>query len=75
MRTTLRVLAAVVFVVTIAVLVPYVGLGPPGEPAPGEAVWSAFFLEGLLIVEVGFGSALLQLWGAARLRGDGQRGR
>jgi hypothetical protein len=51
---------------TVLVLIPYLGLGPAGEYAPGGPDWGGFIAQGLLIVGVGVGTALLMHW-AARL--------
>lgn len=51
---------------TIFVLIGYLGLGPAGEYAPGGPDWSGFIAQGLLIAGVGFGSAVLMHWAAAR---------
>jgi hypothetical protein len=64
-----RLFSALSFVavgLTVLVLIGYLGLGPAGEYAPGGPDWSGFITQGLLIAAVGFGSAVLMHWAAAR---------
>ena len=61
-----RGLAFVAVGLTVLVLIPYLGLGPAGEYAPGGPDWGGFIAQGLLIAGVGFGSAVLMHWAAAR---------
>ena len=61
-----RGLAFVAVGLTVLVLIPYLGLGPAGEYAPGGPDWSGFIAQGLLIAGLGFGSAVLMHWSAGR---------
>ena len=62
----LRVLSFVAVVLTVLVLIGYVGLGPAGEYAPGGPDWGGFIAQGLLIGGVGVGCAVLMFWAAGR---------
>jgi hypothetical protein len=70
----LRALAFVAVGLTVLVLIPYLGLGPAGEYAPGGPDWGGFIAQGLLIAGVGVGSALLMHWAAGRAEQHAARG-
>jgi type VI protein secretion system component VasK len=69
-----RALSFVAVVLTVLVLIPYLGLGPAGEYAPGGPDWGGFIVQGLLIAGVGFGTAVLMHWAARRAEQHAARG-